>query len=163
MKEKFLLRDKLPTDSVEINNSTAYFAEYKSSIEKYEVPKYVKIATNKGYQIFESKMRSAATASDIIISTSNLKNLGGQQENVAVNKVGWLRYWMYSFFHYNLWTFIGFIVALSGVIIDGLLKVGDAGYGIECAKQTIIFLKISSFILGIVGSVILFIRALAKK
>jgi len=163
MTEKFLLRDKLITDSVEVNNHTAYFPESKSSSEKYNIPKYVKIITNKGYQIFESETRPSVICNDIIVSSSNLKTLGGKQQDVSVKKVGWFRYWIYTFFYYNLWTFIGFIVALSGVVIDGLLKVGDAGYGIECTKQTIIILKISSFILGIGGTIILFIKALAKK
>ena len=163
MNEKFTLRDKSNTDSVEVNNYTAYFPESKNFQEKYEIPKYVKIVKDGKWRIFETKIRTAAMADDIIVSNNNLKIFGGRQQNVTVDEVGFFRYWAYSFFHYNLWTFIGFAVALSGVIIDGLLKIGDAGYGIDCTRQTIIVLKVLSFLLTIGGTITLFIRALAKK
>jgi hypothetical protein len=163
MEVNFTLRSKDLTDSIDINDYSAYFPERKNADTICDVSKYVKISSDTKHGVFESKIRRAAEGNDIVLSDKNIQKLGGSQKNVKVEEASSATYWKYSLFHYNLWTFIGFLVAISGVIIDGLLKLGEAGVGIECSKGFIIFLKFISFGLGISGTIILLIKALAKK
>jgi hypothetical protein len=163
MKGNFSLHSNDVTGSLELNNYSAYFPQRENANTNHNVPKYVKISANNKHIIFETKIRKAAEGNDIIVSSKNLEKFGGEQESVNVEEASSKSYWKYSLLHYNLWTFIGFLVAISGVIIDGLLKLGDAGIGIECSKAVIIFLKFLSFGLGICGVIILLIKALGKK
>ncbi|HMU46132.1 MAG TPA: hypothetical protein PKC72_07180 [Chitinophagaceae bacterium] len=152
------------TGTLEIKKNTAYFPAKADENTPNTIYPYVKISTGKKSGLFKSKPRNYAEGNDIIVDPVRLKRLGGNNGkiNVTIQEVSEIRYFFYSLFREHFWLTIGFIFGLSGAVINGMLKAGEYGYGIECSADTLFWLRVSSIIIGIVGVILLFVQGLKK-
>jgi hypothetical protein len=145
-----------------LNDYTAYFPEKDDYNKSYPKQSFVKIKANGKDRILVAAIRLRASGNDILVSPKVLKKLGGEAEEAEATKIGAWRYWFYALFHHHFLIFIGFILALFGVLVDGALKLGERGIGWDISASMGKFLKISSFVAGVLGTFLLFFKALKK-
>jgi len=162
MAKKWKLAANNPPDGPANDNYTAYFPERDEQGNEYESYKFVKLIIGEKVYRFRYATFQGGTGDCINLSKKNLQKLGKNSEP-EIEKLSESSYLRHSLWGENRWLLIGFLIALSGALIDAALKLGDKGYGIKVPDWWIAILRWTSSGMAVFGVIFLFLKGLNKK